>query len=209
MDRDLVVLVADRHMERAFKGLLSQQEKFGIRNIDYQILTHPGHDPGCRTQAVELLRPFLSSSNYAIVAFDYHGCGSSLMPAEVQSKIERQLFVNGWEKRSHVVVIDPELEEWVWAPSPHVSRALGWGDNFGNLRRWLHDRGLWPSGRSKPIDPKRAMETAMRNAPGDKRPRRSSTIFERIAKSSDPMSCRDSAFSQLRETLQAWFPLGD
>ena len=196
-------------MEGAFNGLLSRPEKFGIRNIDYQILVHPKRDPGCRTQAVEFLRPFLSSSNYAMVAFDHHGCGSSLIPTKIQSKVGRLLFVNGWEKRSHVVVIDPELEEWVWAPSPHVSRALGWGNNFSDLRRWLHDRDLWPSGQSKPIDPKQAMEAAMHNAPGANRPRRSSAIFERIANSSDPMSCRDSAFSQLRETLQAWFPLGD
>lgn len=206
MDNDLIVLVADRHMEGAFTGLMSNPEKLGIRRIEPQIRIHPGRDPGCRTTAAEFLRPFLRSNRHAIVAFDRHGCGSDLMPVDIQSKVELQLSRNGWEQRSRVVVIDPELEAWVWAPNRHVSRMLGWGDDFGRLRAWLNGRGLWPSGHSKPLDPKQAMETAMRHAPNRKRPRRSSALFEGMANSSNPQCCNDSAFARLRDTLRAWFP---
>ena len=203
---DLVVLVADRHMEQAFIGLLEKPNRLNIRDIEFRIYVHPRHDPGCRLQAVDFLRPFQQSSRYALVAFDRAGFGSELPPDQIQDDVERKLSLNGWKQRCQVIVIDPELETWVWMRSAAVSQALGWDTEFNALEQWLRNRNLWPSGQPKPIDPKEAMEAAMRHAPASKRPRRSSALFKRIATSAQLSACCDPAFVHLRETLHSWFP---
>ena len=75
-ERDLIALVADRDMEQALQGLLTEPNRLGTRPVKHEIRIHPERDPGCRVGAVEFLRPFLRSSRYALVAFDLDGCGS-------------------------------------------------------------------------------------------------------------------------------------
>lgn len=204
--KDLFVLVADSSMEQAFEGLLAQHDKLHIRRIRYDIEVHPNHDAGCRTDAVEMLRPYITGYRYAMVVFDHDGCGQeSLRRQQIQQDVEKDLERNGWENRCKAVVIEPELESWVWAPSGEVSEILGWGSDFRALREWLQARGLWSDNEPKPSDPKRAMEKAMRRTGV----RRSATLFKRIADTSQPESCEDPAFVELRETLQGWFPLGN
>ena len=43
--KDLVVLVADKDMEHALKGLLGRPRALGIREIEADIRVHPRHDP--------------------------------------------------------------------------------------------------------------------------------------------------------------------
>ncbi len=207
-ENDLIALVADRDMEQALHGLLTEPKRLGTRPVKHQIRIHPGRDPGCRVRAVEFLRPFLSSCRYALVVFDLDGCGSGADRLGTQSLVQDRLMRNGWADRCKVVVIDPELESWVWAPSHNVSEALGWGPDFGSLRSWLRDRELWPADKPKPPDPKRAMRTAIRNAQPDRRPRLSATLFDRIARASHPRNCNDPALVEMRETLRSWFPVG-
>ncbi len=201
--RDLFVLVADSSIEQAFEGLLARHERLGSRRIGYDIQVHPKRDPGCRTDAVALSRPHLQSHRYALVVFDHYGCGQeSLRRQQIQQDVEKDLERNGWENRCKVIVIEPELENWVWAPSGKVSEILGWGSDFRALRKWLWNRELWSDNDPKPSDPKRAMQEALRH----KRVRRSATLFKRIADISQPQDCQDPAFVELRKTLQDWFP---
>ena len=200
-EKDVFALVADKSMEQAFEGLLAQHEKLRIRQIRYDIEVHPRRDPGCRTQAIPLLRPRLHSHRHTLVVFDHHGCGSNASRKNLQREVQENLELNGWENRCKVIVIEPELENWVWAPSGKVSEILGWGSDFHALRQWLQTRGLWSDSDLKPFDPKRAMQEALRH----KRVRRSSTLFKRIADISQPQDCQDPAFIELRETLQDWF----
>ena len=200
-------MVADRDMEQALQGLLTEPKRLGTRPFKHEIRVHPERDPGCRVGAVEFLRPFLDSCRYALVVFDLDGCGSGADRLETQSLVQNRLTRNGWADRCEVVVIDPELESWVWAPSRDVSEALGWGSDFGTLRMWLRDRELWPADKPKPPDPKRAMRTAIRNAQPGRRPRLSATLFDRIARGSHPLNCNDPALVEMRETLRSWFPV--
>ena len=205
-ERDLIAWVADRDMEQALQGLLTEPNRLGTRPVKHEIRIHPERDPGCRLGAVEFLRPFLRSSRYALVAFDLDGCGSGEGRRETQSRVQVRLTQNGWEDRCKVVVIDPELESWVWAPSRNVSEALGWGSDFQALRTWLREEGLWPANEPKPPDPKLAMRTAMRNARPGRRPRLSAALFDRMARASHPRSCKHPALKEMRETLRSWFP---
>ncbi len=201
--KDIFALVADKDMEQAFEGLLAQHEELRIRRIRYDIEVHPNHDPGCRKDPVGMLRPYITGYRYALVVFDHHGCGQeSLRRQQIQQNVEKDLGRNGWDNRCKVIVIEPELENWVWAPSENVSEILGWGSDFHALKQWLQTRGLWSDSDPKPSDPKRAMQEALRH----KRVRRSSTLFKRIADISQPQDCQDPAFVEFRRTLQSWFP---
>lgn len=198
--KDLFVLSADREMANVLAGLLARPMDLGIRQVEFDIEQHLNRDSGCRTDAVEYLRPFLRSYRHALVVFDRDGCGSSLRREDIQQELGNNLRRNGWQD-ARVIVIDPELEVWIWAHSTVVSRTLGW-DSYRELRHWLTARGLWSQGHVKPNDPKRAMEQATRH----RRTQVSARLFRKLADTVDFNGCKDQAFNELRETLRAWFP---
>jgi len=203
---DLMVLAADLDIEQAMRGLLSRPRSIRIASISFEVRRHPNRDAGCRTRAAEYLRPFFGRYRRAMVIFDLQGSGSSASRKETQQAVERQLRINGWGDRAKAVVIEPELEAWVWTHSPHVSRALGWESRYDELRAWLETQRLWPVDLPKPPDPKRAMLRAMERSGLRHRVRRSAAKFHDLAQRIDTASCKDPAFRDLRAALQAWFP---
>ena len=103
--------------------------------------------------------------------------------------------------RASVIVIDPELEVWVWSQSPEVDRALGWSQCQPDLRTWLQSQDLLQERGQKPPDPKSAMQQALRRV----RKPHSAAIFAQLAEHVGIQRCRDSAFLKLRNTLRRWF----
>lgn len=201
--KNLFVLVADLDMENALHALLTRSTSLGIHDITFDIERHPGRDAGCRAHAVEHLRPFLGSYDRALVVFDRYGSGSDDPRDCIGKALDGKLRANGWpDQRAKVIVIEPELEAWLWAGSPVLSQALGWGSAYGDLRRWLVSRGLWSPDSPKPEDPKKAMRAAMRH----RRTPWSSRLFAGLGQSMSFSRCRDPAFTELRDTLRAWFP---
>ena len=193
-------------MKETLAELFSRPESLGTNRFPYEIRRHPDRDSGCRVDAVNFLRQFLGRYHYALVLFDRHGCGSDSPRQQIEGTVESALYRNGWENRSRVVVIDPELEEWVWSGSPAVSEALGWGPKYNKLQSWLAARGLWHDKAPKPDDPKSAMDKALESAPRTTRRRRSARVFGEIAAGVSVERCQDPAFKKLRTTLQDWFP---
>ena len=200
--RDLYVLVADEDMLQAMKGLLSRSPSLGIRPIKYAIARHVHRDPGCRATASQYLRSHIRQYQRALVVFDKRGCGDDSPREEIQDKVKRDLEANGWMGRSKAIVIDPELENWVWNGSEHVPRILGWKAVYGDLKEWLVSRELWESSSAKPSEPKKAMRAALRKG----RRNVSAQLFGQLAGSVSLQSCLDPAFLELKETLQSWFP---
>ena len=107
--------------------------------------------------------------------------------------------MNDWAR---AVVIEPELEAWVFSGSVHVAQALGWTDQSSALREVLASQNLWPDDCHKPPDPKAAMEWALRRA----RVPRSSSIYGDLASTVSTRNCTDRAFVRFRGLLQDWFP---
>lgn len=200
---DLIVLVADKSMSQAIAGLLRRSQALGVRGIDYRISVHQQHDAGCRLDAAAFLRPLASRFEHALVLFDREGCGSEAPREEIEGQVEDELRRNGWGCRARTVVIDPELEIWIRAPSARLAQELGWGTSFRELRNWLAAKGLWPTDVPKPPDPKAAMVEAMR---ARRRPKSAAT-FGRLGREMSFRGCQDSAFEKLRGTLMEWFPL--
>ena len=138
--RDLVCLVADRNMQQSTRGILGRWRALGIREPFHEILVHPQHDPGCLHDAVDFLRPFSRRYEHALVLFDHEGCGKEDTPRQdLENELEGALAQAGWTDRAAVVVIEPELEAWVWSESPHVAKSLGWKDTMETLHAWLRE----------------------------------------------------------------------
>ena len=200
--RDVIVLVADSNMEAALRGLLSRHEALGIRMIDAQILRHPQRDSGCCKGGVDFLSAFTNQFEYAWLMFDREGCGQDEQtPADLEERIEERLSHSGWRGRAKTLVLDPELETWVWSESPHVAQCLGWDNESVPLRQWLADRGYLRTGQAKPERPKEALEAALYCS----RTPRSSAIYRHLAETVSLRGCTDRAFLKFTSVMQLWF----
>lgn len=200
--QDLVVLVPGKDDHEALKGMLSRPESLGIRRITYQIQQHPDHDPGCLLHAHEFLKRESQRFSRALVVFDRLGCGAEeRTPSELERTVLDHLEANGWNERAGVVVIDPELESWVWSSSPHVERILGWSGRDPDLRSWLTQQGFVEPGAVKSNSPKEAFRRALREV----RKPASSSLIRRLAETVSLTRCQDTAFLKLRRILTSWF----
>ena len=209
MKRDCVFLLADKNMRATFEGFFSRQgfhHSIGCGGIEIDLMRDlvvaaGDNDPGLFTRAHELLRPFLSTHRHAVVVLDAQWAGSP-GAVSIRTHMESMLSVNGWgTQRCAVIVIEPELENWIWQRSSHVARGIG----FDSIEDMFADTDLhraWPDEQYKPIYPKETLETILRK----KRIPRSSAIYKNITAQVSVSDCRDSAFLQLTGKLREWFP---
>jgi len=200
--QDLIILVADKDMEQTVTGVCLRPEALNVRGFTWQVLVHPGRDPGCLREGVDFLRPFQRQFAHALILFDRIGCGRETRSrTELEADIERMLSASGWGAHRAAVVLDPELEVWIWSDSPHVERVLGWQGRQPPLRQWLQDQRYLAPGALKPSQPKEAMEEALRIA----RLPRSSALYRQLAQQVSLSRCTDASFLKFKATLQNWF----
>lgn len=201
-EKDLIVLLPGRDERAVLQALLERKPALGIRSVSVDFEQHPGRDPGCRLDSDKYLRRYAKRYRHALVVFDREGCGKETRSrTDLEAEVEAALASSGWGNRAAAIVIDPELEAWVWSPSPHVPASLGWTGSMDELRGWLSGKQLWRPGEPKPHRPKEAVETALYQA---KRPR-SSLIYGELARVVGLSSCVDPAFQKLRGVLREWF----
>jgi hypothetical protein len=200
--KDLIVLVPDKNIEFSLKGILARHQALRIRRLQVDIRVHPHRDPGCLLNGASFLSSFPNPYQRALVIFDRDGCGQEQKSCdELATQVEQQLSASGWSQRAVAIVLDPEIEIWVWSNSPHVSTALGWDGRTPDLRSWLNVQGFLASGQIKPQRPKEAMEQALRIV---KKPR-SSNIYLQLAEKVSFDGCLDPSFVKLCSTLTDWF----
>jgi hypothetical protein len=202
--KDLLILVADLDQENAIRGILARHHSLGISEMAperFDVRRHPYRDSGCRAGAERFLQIFADQYRFALVVFDRAGCGDDRAAEAIEREMEDRLRRTGWPGRSGAVVIDPELEAWVWSDSPHVDQELGWSGRQPPLRQWLVERRFARRPGHKPENPKKAMQEAMREArkPG------TSGIFLNLAKTVGLSRCQDRAFLKLKQLLRQWF----
>jgi len=200
--KDLVVVVPDSNTEQTLYGLLERHKALQIRRIEYRILVHPERDPGVLQRGASLLAEIdaLNSFRYALLIFDREGCGKeTLTPSELEQQVQQQLDASGWQGRSAVVVIDPELESWVFSTSPHVVDVFAEGDAEA-FKRVVESFPKTPLG--KPQKPKEAVEKLLRQ----KAIVRSSALYKELASRVSLKGCVDPAFQRLCAILRSWFP---
>ena len=198
----LVVLVADRDIEEALTVVLGRPRSLGIRPVPFECQRRPNRDGGCRANAAEFLRPFQNRFSHALVVVDREGCGSLETREAIEQSVEVELERNGWKAFGKVIVIDPELERWLWSDSPAVLKGLGWNRGYADLRAWPEEEGVWDHSSAKPRKPKAALNLTLRR----RRRRRSARVYGALADQVSLVQCKDPAFGKLRTILQAWFP---
>jgi len=207
--RDCIFLLADRNMQAAFEGFLTRRgfhQSLGCGTFAFDpyqdiAVASADNDPGLYTRGHELLRPFLVSHRHAVVALDAEWDGSPGQGAITEHLIA-QIAATGWAAdRFNVIVIDPELENWIWQQNDHVARGLG----FSNNSELMTDPDLqaaWPQGQVKPSSPKEVLESLLQK----RRIPRSSAIYKQITSQVSVRHCQDSAFQRLIDSLRTWFP---
>lgn len=199
---DLVVLAADKQMQYALKGALARPDALRIRPITFDFRVHPGRDGGARTTGMEVLRRERHRFGHAILVLDFEGSGARAgqTSIELEADLDSKLSAT-WGTDAKAVVIDPELEAWVWGSDNALSSALSWPLGQ-SIRPWLLDRGFVFNAAGKPERPKEAFEALV---PIHKLPR-SSAIYEGITSQISLATCKDAAFGRLRDSLRTWFP---
>jgi hypothetical protein len=197
-------LVADSQIAAMLKGFLGRSQchrSLGCGPFAFEpaldLVVDPTRDPGVYTRGFEVLATYTGSHRRAVVVLDAAWEGSPGAD-RIRAKITEDLKVR-W-KEYLVVVLDPELEAWIWQDNQHVATALG-VQSFSALRDDLEAAEFWRAGEPKPFKPKEAVEYALRRA----RIPRSSAVYQQIASRVSTRDCIDPAFRSLCDGLQAWF----
>ena len=202
--RDLIVLVPDADMEFAIRSVLRRADALKTRPIKFDVHRHLQRDAGCRSDCHNYLRLYLDDYQHAVVLFDHEGSGEeTLARGRLERKVEDILGRNGWNDRAAVVVIDPELEAWVWSDSPVVDEVLGWRGRTPPLRKWIRSQAefSWSKTAGKPGRPKEALDAALRLAGKQHSP----SVFEDLGARVSVDRCVDRAFGKPKKVLTRWF----
>ena len=203
----LIALVADNDAREFLKALLPRLLETGLTaEFTFEIIRHPNRDNGCFSRAADLLNDS-SDATHALVLFDKHGSGRESKSREIiEQKVEEDLARSGWARtKVRAIVIDPELENWIWIRNQHLARALSWRDET-TLYHWLQRQKAIPKGATKPTPPKEWMIKALKQ----RNRSHSAAIFNQIAQRVSLRwalhACHDQSFHDLVFTLRQWFP---
>jgi hypothetical protein len=155
------------------------------------------------------LRDYQTSYSHAIIVLDF-AFEHQLKPERIVDQIQCNMVQKGWSAtRFEVVLIQPELEAWIWQEDSPLMQDVFYRwlskterDALPPLRIWLRKEGLWPDGLPKPPDPKAAVERA-RVAFRSGSPM---AIYTEICRRVSVARCQDPAFVCLRDALRRWFP---
>jgi hypothetical protein len=216
MKRDCFFLVADVSCREMLKAYLARDQfhvGLGCGPFSFDpaqdIRVDPRLDPGVYNFAHLATRPFRATHERAVVILDADWDGSP-GAEKIREHISGNLRVQ-WEE-SVVVVIEPELESWIWVTSevrqgvrqvhPAFLDAFGYKSDTP-LRQWLGQSGCWPEGLDKPPRPKEAVERLRRLT----RAKQSAAAYANIARRVSVKGCTDPSFLLLVETLRRWFPV--
>lgn len=208
--RDCFFLVADKNMEGLLKGFFLRKDfhlSLGCSPFQFDakqdlLVAHGQNDSGLYTRANELLCSYRKTHRHAVVMLDAEWDGSP-GAAVIRERMSHHFEQVGWATDTAcAVVIEPELENWIWQDTPHLCAALGYQGSFDELRSELERQGAWPISEQKPPRPKETLESLLRNA----RKPRSSSLYQDLAGLVSVRRCTDTAFQILLMSLLRWFP---
>ena len=139
--KDLALLVADKNMDFALRGILQRHESLGIRAVTYETQLHPGRDGGVRTSGPEILSLLRKQFSYGIIMLDWEGSGSDEDRASTLVNELDERLGQVWGDRAKAIVIEPELDAWVWGSDNVMAEVLGWSEDLP-IREWLANKGI-------------------------------------------------------------------
>lgn len=206
--KDLLVYVADADALAFMRAVLERPQALGIHPVDFDIERHPMRDSGMVQSGAELVRMKKGKYQKALLMWDHHGSGRDhkQTPEMVEQEIQNRLDAFTWSGSSAVVVLVPELEQWLWFCENAL--AAHYGVSTDQLIQWQSEQadklGI-TSDSLKAEQPKELFEHMMRN-----RLRRtiSPRDFEEIGKRASIARLLECAsFLAIAEILRGWFPV--
>ena len=209
--RELGFYVADLSMENAISGFLTRSDfhlphNLGTRRFQFDpkedMFRAGGHDPGLFSTGHDLVNTLWASHEKVVVVLDAEWDGSP-GAATIQAELTARIVSRGWPMdRFKVIVIDPELEAWIWQRNQRVATPLRF-NSVADMVNVVTSSGIaWPADAPKPSRPKEALEAVARS----QRIGWSSAIHKSVTMSVTLIGCKDPSFVELRQTLQEWFP---
>jgi hypothetical protein len=211
--RPCVFLVADGTMAQVLNRFLSRgyfEDRLGCRTFGFDFqqdvvvdVRNGNTDGGIHRRTHTLLRPYLPSYQNAVVMLDQN-FGRRLPAAVVRGEILNNLLHNGWSAECvEVVVIDPELEVWLWQRgNPHIARAFRYYESV-SLEAFLEAAGFWSATALKPARPKDAARLLIRQCNAGV----PMVVYSLIVENISVRGCQDPAFNLLASALRRWFPI--
>ena len=199
--KDLFVLTADKNAQFAIEGALHRTEALGIRDISFDIRVHVGRDGGVRTTGVQTVAAIRKQYRHALMVLDFEGSGARQAAAEdLERELDQALSVM-WDNRAKAIVVDPEIDVWMWGSDNVLRDILRW-PSHPQIRDWIQEQQFVVSqGTGKPLRPKEALEAVLRQC----RQPRSSSLYKKISARISLSRCNDPAFLRTHETLRRWF----
>ncbi len=198
--KDLILLVADKNMQFALHGALERPASLGIRPITFEFRSHSGRDGGVRTTGPELLALERRRFSHALLVMDMEGSGAGGQDAaRLESQLDQRLQ-DAWGDKGKAIVIEPELDIWMWGSDNAIQDVLCWPLEVA-IRDWLLNHGFELGADRKPCRPKEALEALI---PIHRMPR-SSALYRKITGRISLERCTDKAFVRLRSRLASWF----
>lgn len=183
--KDLYVLAVDADMAAVFQAILARPKDLGICPIDFEVGRHLNRDSGILRSGPEYLRD--ERKNHAfhrfIIALDYDGSGYRGKSDDCAKMLQVRLDSCSFTARSLVVVIVPELEEWLWCDPSVIGDTTGL-ENIPEPKERIEQAFL------------KSRHRAIRTRD-----------FDHIASRANlDLWTSSPSFRILKETLQNWFP---
>lgn len=205
--KDLLLLAADADAGAFFSSLISRGEALGIRPITLDTDRHPGRDSGVVQSGPELLSMRKGQYRRTLLILDHHGSGRDqrMSPSELAASLQLRLDQCTWTHKSLVVVLEPEVERWLWSTGAALARHFGVSQDVLTryANHWCKSVGLTLDD-AKAEKPKELFEGVVR---GSLRRTLSPRDFARIgALASVRALSAEPDFVRLRAALRGWFP---
>jgi hypothetical protein len=103
--KDLALLVADKNMDFAMKGVLNRPKPLGIRGVGYEIRHHAGRDGGVRTTGPQTLALLRKQFDHGIIMLDWEGSGTKADSAiQLEQELDARL-AGSWGNNAKAIVI--------------------------------------------------------------------------------------------------------
>lgn len=199
---DLLVVLEGPRDREVIRAVLGRPAALGIRQITFQCVQRSS---AVCAQGPDIARQQRNRFRYVICLWDHQGSGQGKTPARAQGEVQAQLNRNTLKGCSKALVIDPELEIWLWQDQAAIVNVLGVGMNqlWQSLNAW--QQAQFPTQTVRALIrqfPKEALEEVIRQA-GEKP---SAALYGRIAaKANLQLWGSVPSFKLFRRTLRRWF----
>jgi hypothetical protein len=64
------------------------------------------------------------------MVMDYEGCGADVGPDALEAQLDAALS-GSWEDRAKAIVIQPEVDVWMWGAETHLRATMNWDFDEG------------------------------------------------------------------------------